>query len=59
MSVQERIKTILLLEKIKSQQKFCEEIGLSDASTIDGVRVYGNIEGGIGNVTEKIIKIIQ
>ncbi len=40
MSVQERIKTILLLEKMKSQQQFCREIGLFDASTIDGVRVY-------------------
>ncbi len=47
MSVQDRIKTILLLEKMKTQTEYCREIGLFDASTIDGVRVYEReTEGG-------------
>ncbi len=43
MGVQERIRTIRLLEKIKELQKFCNEVGIYDATTIGGKEINKNI----------------
>ena len=45
MSVQERMKRIVLLDKMKEHPDFCREIGLSDASTFDGKGVNEIIAG--------------
>jgi predicted ABC-type ATPase len=43
MGVQERIRTIRLLEKIKKQLEFCNEAGIYDATTIGGEEINKNI----------------
>ena len=43
MEVQERIRMILLLEKIKSQSEYCDRIGIYDATTIGGIEINHGI----------------
>ena len=43
-SVQDRIITIRLLEKMKQQPEFCKGIGLFDASNMDGKLIMNSFE---------------
>ena len=43
MSVQERIITIKLLEKINKLKKFCNDMGIYDATTMYGDEINKNI----------------
>ncbi len=43
MSVKDRIRMIKLLEKIKGQSEFCNEVGIYDATTICGEEINKNI----------------
>ncbi|MCR5098262.1 MAG: hypothetical protein K6B14_04865 [Lachnospiraceae bacterium] len=43
MSVHDRIRTIKLLEKIKEQLEFCNEVGIYDATTIGGEEINKNM----------------
>ncbi len=43
MGVQERIRMIKLLEKVKEQLDFCNKVGIYDATTICGIEINKNI----------------
>lgn len=40
MSVEQRIRTCRLLEKMKNQETFCKRLGLEDASVMNGKHLY-------------------
>lgn len=43
MSVQERVRTIKLLEKINELKSFCNEVGIYDATIVCGHEINNNI----------------
>ena len=39
MSVEERIQTCRLLEKMKKQESYCKRLGIEDVSTVHGKQI--------------------